>query len=394
MKWTHGLIVGLVIAFLFVVECFFVYRYYTTILPGGNDFYPRWAGAKAFILEGRDPYSLEVTKEIEAVLDPLQRRTNSFSFAFPLHVIVTFWPLVFVSYPWAQAIWMVTIQWMAIALLVVVLWRWEWRPSPLAAAALLFATLLFYPITRSFFLGQFTVHVTLLLALTMLFLHRRADGWAGICLALTTIKPQMVIFLGPWLVLWAIGQKRWRFLAGLLGMGGGVLLGSLLLFPRWPLAFVADLSRYAEVASGRNPLELLSESIWPEGATFIRVGLTVLLLGAMFWAWWWGRRADENTFELATYWTIAVGLLLPFQTGTTNQVMLFIPLFAWWWAAWQRWGKVMWLVAAAFLVILWVLFLKTIDNSYENPLMFLPLPFLSLAVLAGMTYTTIKRNPL
>jgi hypothetical protein len=35
------------------------------------------------------------------------------------------------------------------------------------------------------------------------------------------------------------------------------------------------------------------------------------------------------------------------------------------------------------LVVLWVLFLGTIQGNYENPAMFLPLPLFSLAILVG-----------
>ena len=87
----------------------------------------------------------------------------------------------------------------------------------------------------------------------------------------------------------------------------------------------------------------------------------------------------------ATHWSIVTGLLVVIQTGTTNQVMLLIPLFAWLKRALEcrkRWQVLV--AVGGLLVVLWVLFLGTIQGNYENPVMFLPLPLFSLAILAGV----------
>ncbi|HJX38843.1 MAG TPA: hypothetical protein VJ714_09590, partial [Anaerolineae bacterium] len=54
-------------AAIIVTYLLLVYRTYQTFtsqVPGGNDFYPRWRGARALIVEGRDPYSADVTLQI------------------------------------------------------------------------------------------------------------------------------------------------------------------------------------------------------------------------------------------------------------------------------------------------------------------------------------------
>ena len=79
-----------------------------------------------------------------------------------------------------------------------------------------------------------------------------------------------------------------------------------------------------------------------------------------------------------------VGIFITFQTGTTNQTLLLVPMFAWLVQASQRWGK--WPAFIVFLLLsvgLWTLFFSTISGDYENPVLFLPLPLLSLAVLLG-----------
>jgi hypothetical protein len=245
-------------------------------------------------------------------------------------------------------------------------------------------TLFFYPIARSIMLGQFTLHVTLFLVLALWALRHGHDGWAGVCLAVTSIKPQMTILVVLWMVLWGIGRRRWRLVVGLL-LGGALLsLAALALFPRWPVSFLEDVLRYSEVAGGRNPLVVLMSLVWPDGPEAVRYGMAGALVLAMLAAFRRGWRDDEEFFLLATYWAIVTSLLVPFQTGSTNQAMLLIPLYTWMRRALKRWGR--WRVltgVTVLLIALWVLFVGTIKGNWENPVMFLPLPLFSLVILVG-----------
>jgi hypothetical protein len=386
MRKREWMWVGILIIVLFVLESIAVHTFYTSRFPGTSDFYPSWVGARALLLEGRDPYSPEVSAEIQAVLlGPNRERTISYSFAYPLHVIFLFWPLVYCSYDWSQAVWMVTLQWVVVATVIGLLRLERWRPSPIGIVGLLLAALAFYPVTRSVMLGQFTLHIALFLVAALLALQRGHDGWAGVWLAFTSIKPQMVVFVAPWLVLWAVEKRRWRFLGGLVAGGFCLLLVSLAVFPRWPLSFLEGLLRYSEVNGRRNPLALLMGLVWPDGPEAVRYVLAGFLVLAMLASWRRSWRGGEETFLSATHWSIVAGLLAVIQTGTTNQVMLLIPLFAWLKRAFERWRRWQVLIAVSgLLVALWVLFLGTIQGNYENPVMFLPLPLFSLAVLVGV----------
>lgn len=391
------LLLGLLIVVLFVAESIVTYRFFATRVPGTSDFYSRWAGARALLVEGRDPYSLEVTREIQAVIKIDPELEGKGGFAYPLYTIFTFWPLPHFSYSWAQAIWMVTLQWVALAIVVVLLRLAQWQPSPAGLVLLFLGTLLLYPVTRTIMLGQFTLHVTLFLALALWALQSGRSGWAGVCLAATSIKPQLVILVVPWLVLWTLGQRRWRLIAGLLAGGGVLLLGAMVLFPRWPISFIEDVFRYSKVAGGRNPIAVLLDLVWPGAPETVGSAIAGLLLLIMLASWWRGWKKTGELFNRAVYWTIVVSLLVLFQTGTANQVMLLIPLFAWLQGALEKWKR-RWVVPVtiALEVALWVLFLNTIHGDWEDPIMFLPLPLFSLAVLVGIechTWAT-RRRPL
>lgn len=381
---TGWLVIALLTVILAGAESVVVHGAFTTLHPGANDFYSRWAGARALLVEKRDPYNLQVTEEIQAVLDIDPKEIGRGGFNYPLYVLFTFWPIVYLPYSWAQAIWLVTLQWIAVIAACGLMRLEGWRPSPLGLVVFLLGTLALYHVTRSILLGQFTLHVLLFLALTLLALESERDGWAGICLAATAIKPQMVILIGPWLVIWSIGQRRWRFLGGLLAGGATLLLSSMALFPKWPVRFIEDIFRYRQVAGGQNPLALLHDLLWPNGPDAVRYGVAGLLVLAMLAAWWRGWRQKGKAFHQAIYWTLVVSVLVLFQTGTTNQVLLIIPWFAWLTTAFRRREKwLVLLVAGAIEVALWILFLATIEDGLEHPIMFLPLPLLSLTILVG-----------
>jgi hypothetical protein len=91
---------------------------------------------------------------------------------------------------------------------------------------------------------------------------------------------------------------------------------------------------------------------------------------------------------------MAVSLLVLFQTGSTNQALLFIPLFLWFWQGLKGWGRLPSIVMAVVLIFgPWILFLTTITGDYENPILLLPLPFFCLVVL-GLQMWLMRRRGL
>ena len=116
IKRRDVLILVFLFLLLFGLESWVTHRVLTSQVPGANDYYSRWHGARALLVEGRNPYGLDVTEEIQPVIKIDPSEVGRGGFNYPLHVIFLFWPLVYLSYAWAQAIWMVMLQWFAIGL--------------------------------------------------------------------------------------------------------------------------------------------------------------------------------------------------------------------------------------------------------------------------------------
>jgi hypothetical protein len=386
-------VIGLAIG-IFAFQAWATHQFFTEPYTGGNDYYSRWYGARALFIEGRDPYSLEVTEEIQPVIGINPTSIGRGGFAYPLHVVFLFWPLVYLSFPLALAIWMTIVQWLLIATVIMLIKINEWRLSPLAVAGIIVCSLLLYPVSRSIIMGQFTVHVAFFLAGSLFLLRRGHDGWAGALLAATSIKPQMIIVTAPWIVIWAVANRRWRFIKGLLIAGGVMLVASLALFPKWPLSFIEDVQRYSKVSGGRNPLTVTLDQVLPGAGDPTRITVMVVLLLITCYFCWRGLSGDQDSFTRATYLTIIVGQVVVFQTGSTNQVLLIILLIGWLSQLHQRKnGPVL---AAGLLVALvflpWLLFMSTLDGKTESDLMFVPLPLIALLVLGAQSFRNRFRS--
>ncbi|MCB9445407.1 MAG: DUF2029 domain-containing protein [Ardenticatenaceae bacterium] len=403
MKLSSKSVIGfLVLSLVFVVLVAAVHGLFTTKVPGANDFYSRWKGAQLFFLEGMDPYSPEAGEAIQVGMygRPAMPDEDQVLFVYPFYTAFLLVPLIGLSYDWAQAVWLVVVMFSLIGAIVLCLRLVNWRMSPWLLGMTLLWTVVFYNSARTIILGQFAALVFLWLAGSLWMLQRERDVWAGVLLALTTIKPQMVFLLIPALLLWALGQRRWRFIAGFAAAMAGLLGLSFLLLPGWLAGFLAQVNAYPGYTITGSPIWVLTGFYFPQLGRPVELGLSALAVGYLVYVWWRDWRVTAVTYEfiLLIGLTLLVTNLVVVRTATTNYVVLYIPLF---WGLKQvanRWPGGKWLVAAFFLlstVGTWLLFLATIKGDQEHPVNYLPLPFLLLTMLIGWRISqryTVKSN--
>lgn len=376
-------------AFLFIVYLLLAYGAYavfTSRIPSSNDFYSRWRGSRALLLEGKDPYSQEVTLEIQRGIygRPAREDEDQVAFAYPLYVSLFILPLAFLPYPQAQALWLSGLVFLTLATVMITLRTFDWKPSSGGLLLLSLWCLLLYPTARSIILGQFTILVLALVALALWAIQRGWDLLAGCSLALATIKPQMVFLLIPFLLLWALRWRRYRIPGGFLAVMGVLLLLPSFILPAWIPSFLSGLSRYQAYTSlytaGKSPLGILFDFLFPSQlSSWATLLISLALGGYLIYVWVKALRDGGDTFQ-ALFLTIIITLLIPVQTGTTNQVLLLLPLIFWL----SRWAKRWWVVIPLPLVLLlgpWALFLATVKGDAEQPIMFPPLPLVTLALL-------------
>jgi len=391
----HLLLAAAITLAVYLLLAYSAYSVFTSQIPSGNDFYSRWRGTRALLLEGKDPYSEEVTLEIQKGMygRPARGDEDQVAFAYPLYVSLYILPLAFLPYPQAQALWLSGLVFLTLATVIITLRTFDWRPSSGGLLALSLWCLLLYPTARSIILGQFTIPVLALLALALWAIKRGWDLLAGCSLALATIKPQIIFLLIPFLLLWALRWRRYRIPGGFLAAMGVLLLLPSFILPTWIPSFLAGLSRYQAYTSlytaGKSPLGILFDFLFPSQLSSWGILLTSLMLGGyMIYGWVKALRGQGDTYQ-ALFLTIIVTLLIPIQTGTTNQVLLLLPLIFWL----AQWAKRRWVatpLSSALLMGPWALFLATVQGDAEHPVMFLPFPLFCMAVILGIRISSAE----
>lgn len=382
-----GLLLSLILFALHVVA---VYTIFTSKYPGANDFYSRWGGARAFWVNGLNPYSEEATLQIQQGIygRPAKENEDPGPFAYPFYVAILIWPLVYLPYAWASAIWLSLLEVVLFGAAFFTMAMYGWRPPLWLATFTAVWVVIFYHGARTILLGQVAALVYFGLALSLWALHRRADWLAGIALAFCTIKPQMVYLIIPALLWWGWRQKREQFLA-YFGAALAVLVGvSLLLAPSWPLDFLNQLLTYNSYqALGYtnigSPVWIISHVYFPILGSGGETLMIALLLGLTGYAWLYYRHQPQAFHWLVGLTLLTTNLITP-RAATTNYMVLLLPLFLFFSILSRRvpYGNG-WVLAiqCAGLVGLWVLFGATVQGNFEGPELYLPLPLLVLVVL-------------
>jgi hypothetical protein len=297
-----------------------------------GDLYPRWVGTRELLLRGRNPYSPEVSHEIQMAFygrpivqsydQPASTIIDEQRFAYPLYVVFMLAPTVNIDFAvlqtWAPVV-LALITAMSVMLWLEVL---RWRPPRIMTAAVILFVLSSPQSAQGLRLRQLGLLVGCLLALGAWCVSRNHLVTAGIVFAASTIKPQMVILPVVWLLFWGIGDwgQRWRVLAGFFGGLGTLVLASELLLPGWLGYFFQAMLAYRHYV----PLTSLLQVTLGKGLGELGCGIVVVVLLGFAWG---NRKQAGNSPEFSLVLAacffgtvLALPLLTPF-----NQVLLILP---------------------------------------------------------------------
>lgn len=208
----------------------------------GNDFYQVWLAAREWLRNGRDPYSPEMTREIQIGLfgrpldpnrpsDPVDRRV----FPYPAFAGLLFWPAAEFPFPPVRAIVVCLLAALTIASVILWLRALHWKLSAKWIAVALLLTLSSYPALEGFYSAQLGLLVAFLLAAAILALEKGRYCFAGFLLALTTIKPHVSALVILYLLLWSLHlwEERRLVLIGFLATLSALTMAALAVLPHW-----------------------------------------------------------------------------------------------------------------------------------------------------------------
>jgi hypothetical protein len=306
----------------------------------GQDFYPVWLTLHKCMRESCDPYSVEMTREIQQGLfgrtlnsrNPSDPPSDYRTFAYPAFTDLLLWPAA--EFPFAPVSVVFALVLAALTLASVVVWTKAlcWHPRPLLLVAIMLLVLCSYPVLEGLYVEQLGLLVGFFLAVAVLALQRGRLFLAGTMMALTTIKPQMTLPVLFYLLVWSSQKwrERGRFWVGLLSTILVLAIAPTLVWPHWIKSWASVVVGYHHYAKPPLINEILTTAVGgnvSRPASLAGIALLVLLSGILSWK----RRAIASSsiqFWLTLSFTLCITAvaLLPSQ-GFHDQVIVLPGIF-------------------------------------------------------------------
>jgi hypothetical protein len=291
-----------------------------------SDLFPRWLGTRELLLHGRDPYSPEITKEIQQgyygrpidssrATDPIDEQR----FAYPLFVVFLLAPTITVPFSVVKAVFTAIL--FAAAVWSVLLWIRVigLTPGPDKTFTYMMLTLATIPYVQGIQFQQLSVLVAFFLAAALYGLATKKFIVAGLSLALATIKPQLSIYLVGCVLLWS--AWRWgskKLVAISFGATLAVFMAaSELLIPGWPTQFLAGIEPYLRYTQATTGIHELFGRV---GGTIVLTLLAIVVALAVCRAR--SKPVDSDEFKLAISLVLAFTCISIPSLAPHNQVLL------------------------------------------------------------------------
>jgi Glycosyltransferase family 87 len=368
----------------------------------GNDFYPVWLTSRECLPHRRDPYSPQITREIQSGLfgralnseNPGDPPSDYRTFSYPAFVDVFGLFVAWLPFPMARIVLAVLLPFLTAA--SVVLWSkaLNWKASAPALGIFVLLTLFSYTGLEALFAEQAGLIVGFLLAAAMAALVRNKLWQAGCLLAFATVKPQMAALLILYLLTWALAnwRERWKFAASFLAILLGLILSAMLVWPQWIVSWLHVLLGYRHYS--HPPLLGDLFSFYP--GVFL---LALVLAGSMAFAW---RKRHlpptSSQFGLIIGLLLAVTAIAVLPEHAVYDHIILLPgimvVLRSWNRNWARSTAFRWTLALAAGAVLWpgfaalmVLVAWVVAPHSAAAILFLPLrtaaavPFAVLALL-------------
>jgi hypothetical protein len=266
----------------------------------GIDLYQCWIGTRALFHSRVSPYSDEVTRQTQTELygRPIDHARpgdpkDEHRFPYPLYMVFLMAPFAALPFDAVRA--GAFVLWIVLALAGFALWvktlAPDWHPGWLVIGELLVITS--YPVLEAIFAEQLALLTALLLAAAVLAVRRGDLRFAGVMLAIATIKPQLVLLLGIYLFFWATAgwMKRKRLAYGCIAMLALLLVGAEITLPDWTLQWFRTIIAYRTYTFPPLASYLL-------GALAGRV-IAIALIATSVWLSWKFRHFEPGSLEFS-----------------------------------------------------------------------------------------------
>jgi hypothetical protein len=347
--------------------------------PVGGDFFIFWNAGKAIFLEGKNPYSSEVTLRIQMGIygHPAAPQQDQEAFAYPPYSLIVLLPTFWMPYPWGESFWL-AVNLLLIVTIVLVIF-------PLAPKWLGFSFLLFYPVFLALIVGNFVTQIGILILLVyhLLFKRQTSHTWVlvglGVALAWCTAKFQFSWLFLIFIALECVRQRRWSLIISFFTSMLVFLSLSWIFVPSWLEDWLARLAIYSGYIKFQTTTYGLMRLILPEIPTLVislvGVALIIFITIVGFMRNW---KTQENSMDIFLWTGFVIYLVHP-PAVPYEQISLFLPLLFWVATYPKNNSGVVKIIYIAFIPLTWLTFWlgATVKTEYQR----LPLGFFALFLL-------------
>jgi hypothetical protein len=288
--------------------------------PSLSDLYPVWLGSRELLVHGRNPYSPDISREIQiafygAELGPGDHPDQQCCFAYPVYVSFLLAPTVKSYFPSLRLAVLIFLA--VVTAISIVCWHAVTRRDTSDLVFIIPLILVSPAVMQGLELRQLGMLVAALLSVSAILADRRHFALSGIALSLATIKPQMCILPIAWMLLWSVNgwATRKNLIIGFGSMMALLVGAGEVLLPGWIPDFLVQLRVYRHFA-GASMIELLY-------GREIGLSLSVVFVLCLLLVMW--RRSAASDFMPTLALVLAVEVVIAPGLKSLLNLVLLIP---------------------------------------------------------------------
>jgi len=341
-KWLSVEEIRLLILALFILVLLLVLNVYLArTLSGGEFFYLRWSGARAFLVDHTELYGSAVAEQTQYIAYGRPAVSGEYPYVLndPFYIVLLYTPLaLFPDFTIARGLWMLLSE---IAMLgsVYYLFRLiDWEPP-----GWLFVCIVgvggggYYGLSA---LGSGTpaVILTFIFVLILFALRSFSDELAGALLFLVAYQWEVGGLFFLFILFMTFANRRWGVLTGFFMSLLLILVVSFLVYPAWALPYARGVLSDWYGSAHMNFNYLLS--VWfPRARISIGVWVSVALSAILFLEWLGSAQANFRHIVWTTSLTLAATPLMGFAIFPSNHIVLLPALALLVMLTWERWTR-------------------------------------------------------
>lgn len=393
---TIRVILALITLVGLIIALYFGNQTYVKKYPGGLDFLSHWLGMGSYLRDGINPYSDQTASLVDSGINEFVSNVEgNYRFVLPFVSLIFLAPFSLVQeFTVARAMWMTLLE-ASLLLSGFLIFRWVGHKRSLIINLVVMVVFVInYPALLAINNGSMTIIGFTLIILATNFIVNHQDEAAGLMLALSLVKPDLVYPIIIVILIWVIINKRynviWWFLATFVLMVGF----SMVLIPSWPVDFIKSVA----VFSSRNPVR---ETTWApttlEFRLFLVKNFAILILVIFEWfivkaqgkrrflwtsgllmcvtPWIGGSSSQEYAIFIFTGLIIGLGFLDEIRKSSFSNWLLLILFFT---------GGTSWLLSGELV--------KSVPETLQQNFFRIGLPLLALGALYWSRWWVIQNE--